>query len=173
MVLEREQERIGRGLEGALVYGVYDVDEQYLAAQAAAVRDHRFAEAVVLVAVELDSPAAGEQHLPVHLAVALARDLMAGEIRVVTRVDKVVRKRLAHVVAKLVAARLDQLVLRIHQIAEQTARRKLIFIVGINSIFCCCSFSGWLGWVELSLLFCRNDSSDSYLLIMSAAFSAV
>ena len=171
MVLEREQERIGRGLESALVYGVYDVDEEDLAAQAAAVRDHRFAEAVVLVAVELNASAAGEQHLPVHLAVALARDLMSGEIRVVTRVDKVVRKRLAHVVAKLVAARLDQLVLRIHQIAEQTARRKLIFIVGICFLFVV--VVSVVGWAELSLLLCRNDSSDSYLLIMAAAFSAV
>lgn len=42
-------------------------------------------------------PATGQQHLPVHLDAALPAELTAAQVRVVARVDVVMRERLIHV----------------------------------------------------------------------------
>ena len=61
------------------------------------VGDNDFVGQFVVPAVQFHTPAATQQHLSVHLDRGSPSELSACEVRVVGRVDIVVRKRLVHV----------------------------------------------------------------------------
>lgn len=62
MVLDGEDERVGRGEEGALVYGVDHLAERYLGGERVSMVDHGVT-VVPVPAVELETAAPGQEHL--------------------------------------------------------------------------------------------------------------
>ena len=67
--------------------------------------------ALAVPTVELDAATATEEDLAVHLYGRLASELASAQVRVVRRVDVVVRQRLVHVLVDLEAVEKDGRVL--------------------------------------------------------------
>lgn len=120
MVLEAKNDRIFRRDERRVPHRVNHVLEENVRAHSFAMRNYRLLVLPFSIpTIQLDAPssstrsshafttcdrsripilpATGQQHLSVHLDAALPAELTAAQIRVVARVDVIMRQRLIHV----------------------------------------------------------------------------
>jgi len=95
-----------------------------------------------------NSPATSEKRLPVHFHARLATELPPTKVRVVWRVNVVVRQRLVHVHVKVQSIKKDGCIFVTHQVANQA--------ILWNSV----------GYFELLIrLVCVDDFSSTFLVV--------
>ena len=164
MVLNGQNHRVGRVDEGTLLDCNENLSEADLAGESVPVVDDG-AAVVSIPAVQLHTPTASEEDLPVELHRGLALELVAREVGVVTGGDVVVRQRAVHLRLLEVVPQ-DRPVLQVHHVAsetfetEQMSRFQVrIRFMAINQVLCF-SQRQYLSLVmgeEMEEGFCRYD----------------
>ena len=111
VVFEREDHRVGRSLERALVDRVECLVEEDVARQGEAVSNLRLAVGPVPY-VDLYAAASVEQGAAVHVGARISFQLVASEVRVVRRIHVVVAERVGHILVHLCLCGVEHRVVR-------------------------------------------------------------